>query len=328
MKKIKIYTERFHEKLISRDVVYEWEDDFVIYFKSELYPMPYTREHPFAALPRRFNLFRSIPYKKCEDVKLFICMNSYLLKFVCWADYNVIPIILDPYEKELDDIYVLTKKLPFFYMTCLDLCERMKLRYPDSRVKYIPQCVAMKYCKGVVPKKEIDAIQFGRRDPLLHEYMLNYCNQHKEVNYVYREKKSNGEFGYISTFDYEIPFPETRREFVALLSKCRISLLSTPLMDKSRDFGDNVDFFTARWYESPAMGCYAVGRYTENKESQLINIPLICENITSYDQFEKKITFCLKNELTDIDSATKEYLSRNCTYARARQIENDLQELL
>ena len=95
--------------------------------------------------------------------------------------------------------------------------------------------------------------------------MMEYVAEHPDVEYVYQS--NNGSLTYISTTRGNLGKFDKRNEYVELLKSCRISLVSTPGMDKSRtDFG-NVDFFTPRFFESAAFYCHMLGRYIENKEA-------------------------------------------------------------
>lgn len=111
--------------------------------------------------------------------------------------------------------------------------------------------------------KTIDVIQFGRRDPILHEYMLRYSAEHKDVDYVY--SVSGGKRSeYLSTIRGTIGSISGRDSFIQTLASAKISLVSSPGMDENQPITYGVSFPTPRFYESAILGCALIGRYPDN----------------------------------------------------------------
>lgn len=106
-------------------------------------------------------------------------------------------------------------------------------------------------------------IQFGRKNPVLHSYMLKYCKLYPNVEYVYQT--SDGSLTYTSTTRGNIGKFDNRPEYMQMIAKSKVSLVSTLGIDKSKNMG-GIDFFTPRFYESAAYYCHLIGRYTMNDE--------------------------------------------------------------
>ena len=79
-------------------------------------------------------------------------------------------------------------------------------------------------------RKTIDVIRIGRRDPLLHEYMLRYANEHKDIEYVYSPEGKYSD--YLSTTRGNIGEIDSRDNFINTLASAKVSLVSPPGMDR------------------------------------------------------------------------------------------------
>jgi hypothetical protein len=200
---------------------------------------------------------------------------------------NVIPIYLDVSEKDISKIVYETQYLPCYFVTSLDIFNLIKKNDISSKCHYLPLSVSDKYLSENIPNKSIDVLQLGRKNTVLHEYMLKYCEEFPKTNYIYQ--LSNGNLNYESTIYGNIGEFSDRHEFIELLSRSKISLVSTPGCDNSRKFGDGIDFITPRFYESAAHYCYMLGRYTNNEEAKELEIESICANMYSIDYSMKKI---------------------------------------
>lgn len=321
--KINILTERKWEKRAFYQVAWEWEDCMLQYFQ----------EHGYA--DSQFLYIRAAQSKILKAFHKFVlyylplCLRgtsrredtiSIYTPYRVWhcnqfLSHRFIPIFIDVYDNESEKIYQLTKKLPFFFVTSMDTYHQIKDVHPDSSVQFMAQSIADKWVTEEVPQKSIDVIQIGRKSDLLHSCMLEYCKKHPAVNYVYSQ---NGSF--YSTVDGDIGKRSSREEFMALLGSARVCLVSTPGVTTHR-FG-NVDFFTARIYESAARFCRLIGHYSDNEEAQILGIPSICPNVHHQEEFDRYMTEAL--EKGDVSDEEKEiflsFIRKHTTSARAQQI--------
>lgn len=178
-------------------------------------------------------------------------------------------------------------------------------------------CISNRYISEGVHDKDIDVIQLGRKNNKLHEYMLRYCKSHPEIQYVYQS--ADGSLTYITTKGDNLGRFDKRSKYMEMLGRCKISLVSTPGCDNSRNWG-GIDFFTPRFYESAAMYCHMIGRYTDNKEAEQIGVKMICSNIDGYEMFEEQINKCLSIDNKVCVDAYKEFLYSNCTKVRFQEM--------
>jgi len=237
---------------------------------------------------------------------------------------NIVPVFLDFPADTVDNIAYATRDLPVFFVTCLDIYNMFIDRGIDN-VRFMPLSVADKHYSLVVPEKIVDVIQFGRKNFVLHEYMLRYCEEHPSIEYVYQT--ADGSLTYNSTTRGNIGKCEKREEYINLVKSCKVSLVSTPGCDNSRsaEFGE-IDFVTPRCYESAAFYCHMLGRYTDNQETRELELGRICPNIQSYEEFSKYLNDYLSAEEWDW-TAQREFVSKNLTSVRAHFIQETMAKL-
>lgn len=322
---LKILTERNYNTSISHQVVYEWEEDFAAYFKTSLFFLDSYKKHPVSRLFRKIGIVPTIRWKEGREVYIYLVMNVNLLRLTAAYLPNTIPVLFDVTVEDIDILEKLVKNLPFYYVTSLGICERIRKKYPESKVQYMPQSVSVRHV-CLEQNRDIDLIQFGRRNPVLHEYALEYCNKHKGVSYLFRHMDADqGMIWYCDGQARDIGVIGTREDFMAYLKRSRISLCSSPCMDHTRDFGDNIDFLTARWYESAASGCHILARWSEFVEPEIerTSMESFADNIISYEQFEKLADEYLNAGCCDGDRIER-FIESNSTSARAKTMENQL----
>lgn len=283
--------------LISHDVVYEWEDyihqhsDFRIRYCGRVERKIGKIVSSFFRLKIRW--FGLHP-------KIFICMNFEELERCTFLRNDVLPVILDLQYVDIAKMLYLCQNLPFFWVTSYETYKIIANEYNNDRVRYLPLFVSEDAIRNIDVNKErtIDLVQIGRRNPILHGYAMEYARDHRGCNYIYRDWMGD-EYHYISTIKGDIGPIVNRREFWEMLCASKISLVSTPKMDDSRDFGGDIDFFTPRFYESSAAGCGLIARYSDIEEAQIIGIDEICKSVDSYEAFETEVQKILSMSCKD-----------------------------
>lgn len=319
---MKIMTERKYEDRSFYQVAWEWEDAI----KDTLERMgvdvefDYVRATKNKALQYLYKFIitkHQIPIKKTDisEVEIYFPLrvwhcNQYIRK-------NMIPIYLDAYEEDTDIIIQMTKKLPFFFVTAYDTYESIKKKDLNSRVQFMPLSISDVWITKEIPHKDIDVIQMGRRSDVLHQYMMNYCDMHPNVNYVYLESKKT--WNYTSTINGNMGTLDTRDDFMNMLRRAKVSLVSTPGLETQR-FG-KFDFFTPRFFESAAAWCMMLGRYTENEEADRLNISSVCHNVLDENDFAQVLSTYLSSGIHgEYRTNIELFLKNNCTSVRAKQI--------
>ena len=283
--------------LISHDVVYEWEDyidqhsDCRLLFCGRV-------ERKLGWILRPF--FRKKIKWSGAHPKLFFCMNIDELEVCTFFRKDVLPIMLDLGYEDISKFIYVCQELPLFWVTSYKTYKVIMDEYHNLQVRYLPLFVSDDAIKADNENKQrtIDIIQIGRKNQVLHDYAMKYSYEHKGCNYVYREWKGD-EYHYISTVEGDIGPIKERQKYIDLLRSATISLVSTPKMDDSRDFGGDIDFFTPRFYESSAAGCGLIARYSDIEEAQIIGIDEICKSVDSYEAFETEVQNILSMSYQD-----------------------------
>ena len=309
------------------DVVFEWEDAMAKTFNSQIInisPLLHFSERAYCKINKKYTLHQNLSKKKYSVY--FVMHPSELRKR---AFENGVPIFMDVWsDRDIEYIVEKTTKLQLFYCTSLEVYNRIKSMDKRSRVKYIPLSVSDMYFSEnfLKYKKSIDVIQIGRKNPVLHDFMMQYVKEHNEVEYVYNKNSNDsGLAEYSSTKKGHIGHIGGREEFIRTLSSAKVSLVSTPAIDNSRKDANGIDFLTPRFYESAVLGCVLIGRYGENEETERISS--ICPNIKTYRQFSMEMDKALSISNIELYEREKNFIKENLTSCRAFKIEKDIKSL-
>jgi len=312
----RLVSERRYHHAMAFEVVKEWEDVFckklntgIICLHMNFFIKAWNRlilyYIPFTASKRRWRI--GFVWSAGSD-RMFRMRN-------------VIPIYIDFHPRIMDKLAHDTRKLPCYFVPSMEFAGMLNEKSGKNNCFFLPQSVPDKYIPKVNVEKTIDVIQIGRKNKVLHEYMLRYCEKNPGVNYVYMSDVEK--FQYISTTNGRMGSIDTREEFIDTLRRARISLVSSPGRDNSsRRYDESVDFFTARFYESVAARCFLVGRYTENRECEYLGIKDVCYNANSYEEFEKAIAEYLVKDIGDVEETYMQFLNNNST---SKQFERVMQ---
>lgn len=315
MSKINVVSERIYRHWPSYHVVYEWED----VFSKNGFQLVLRNNSLFNKISRKVNRFI-----REKTVRTFRTNGKeYNFRWIMnakgykeYTELNTIPIFLDFPINMVEEIRKATKELPFFWVTCLDVYEALR-QAGSNNVHFIPLSISDKYYTRTVPLKTCDVIQFGRKNSKLHEYMLKYCTKKPGTEYVYQT--GDGSLSYESTTRGNLGRFDNREEYFQMLASCRVSLVSSPGKDNSRDFG-GIDFITPRFYESAVNYCHMIGRYTNNTEAQIIGIDKICPCVDTYEQFEEFMDAYLDESDFKDKEAFDRFLTNNVTSVRVQEV--------
>lgn len=319
---VSIITERAYQNWPSWDVVYEWEDqlskELNIPIKN-MYSCCGNIRKKIRKIKRKLNIAQSrFHVENKKDIKLVWIMDAKILKEYTYQ--NFVPIFLDFSVESVEEVIEATRNLPFFWVTSKGIFDVLVSKGVNN-VHFIPLSISDKYYVKKVPQKSIDVIQFGRKNKVLHEYMLNYAKTNSHVEYVYQSE--DGSLTYTSTTRGNIGKFDNRQEYMELMSKCRVSLVSSPAVDKGKNFG-GVDFITPRFYESAVHYCHMIGRYTDNEEAEIIKLGDICKNIHNQEEFDNCLNSMLKEENNVVFDAYNQFLEKNVTSKRAEEMKSVL----
>ncbi|MGV8149903.1 MAG: hypothetical protein ACLKAN_12960, partial [Alkaliphilus sp.] len=260
-----------------------------------------------------------------ESNSIAFVMNPYMAR--CYVNKFIIPIFIDVWHRDLEILRNITKELNLFFVISYDIYASLKRMEPKSNVQYLPLSIADKWVSGIqkkIGKKSIDVIQYGRRSEVLHKHMLMYVDKYKTVEYIYQTPKGKQLF-YYSTTRGELDEIDTRGKFMSLLEKCRVSLVSATGYDGSRDT-DKTFTVPARFYEGVVNYCYMIGRYPENFDFNILNISSVCDNVKSYEQFERLMDKYLNGESFLKETEYKHFIEDNVTSKRVQTVLSHLEK--
>lgn len=323
---MKVYSEREYLTVVSWAVLYEWEDCFAKEWNTEVIPLKNGLIQKIERRVRRYyheiNPKHVWKYKisNLNEVGVLIIMDAegyYML-----PTENIIPIYLDFARSMIDTIITATKDLPAFFVASKDIYNEMKDKGCHN-VYFIHQCVSDQYNTGDILEKDIDVIQIGRKNPVLHEYMLKYCEDHPDIEYIYQGQDASHE--YISTTRGNIGTLPGRREFVDMMRRAKVSLVSTPKCDNCRNVFGGADLVTARFYESAVFRCRMIGRYTDNEETRELELEKVCPNVQDYNEFVTALEKYLDSSSLSWNDYN-DFISQNLASVRARYISDCIEK--
>lgn len=283
-----IFTLRETKKEVYRDVVYEWEEDISKYFNIPLiqHKTIYTpKENITRKIQNKFYEYKSI--KKINYKKpIYIAFITTVTDIYNFQKDNCIPIYIDVWN---DGVYFVADKMkqgnPFF-VTSSDVYHKLKNIDNNLNVYYIPLFVSDRWIKEE-QKKDVDLIQMGRKNNMLHELAITYSRNHPSFNYVYSDKDgTTGSLVYTSTINGIIGSLKTRNQYMNWLKRAKYCLISSPTVDNSRNGSYDIDFPTPRFYEAAVCRCIMIGRYGKQKEFKNLCIDRVVSYINSYDDLE------------------------------------------
>lgn len=268
-----IITTRYRSTWPTWQMVHEWEDILCRVLAVPLRPIGETCMMPASnALPLNFDL-------------IFLQLAAELRYYA--HNPQLIPIVMDLWRDDFDDFAIHAASFPLVFVCNVQAFQELAPRLDNLR--YLPFTLADQYFNQPLPPKDIDIIQYGRRNPLLDTFMTCLLEKHPDIHYVtteaFEDEKKvriySNKLGCIGESD-------SRSRFMDIVFRSRISLVSTVGMDDSRDTG-GIDPVSPRFIESLAAGCHLVGRIPDAEEFAATGIGRLCHHVETYPQFESTV---------------------------------------
>lgn len=306
-------------------VMYEWEDDllqkgFVVEKRS-----------PFA---KKLGLFiqaiTKSPYRiRQKNIspksyttggvgsKILINNKLSFLMFVSqYQEYfpnKVIPIFIDIRVDSFKVLIEGIKDIDLAIITNRSAWEKARQIYPKKKLYSIPLWCSDKWHLDTPPQKTVDVLQIGRKNNILHAFMLHFVSTHPNVDYVYKDEHSND---YISTVRGNIGQLETREEYMAALRQAKVCLVSSPLVDSAPE----MDFITPRVYEAAMSYCYMLGRFTRNSEFKEVGLDRVVDVVEDYETFESRLIVYLESSVFFRKAEFDNFIVNNSFDARWKKL--------
>ncbi len=335
---------------VFRDVVREWEEECAEYFgvpirrimtsarpegkkssAQKLKPFLFSvaKKILLAVPPLKNALWDKRRPELSQDIgsPLSLCFIMNNEEVPAYLNSNCLPVFLDVWSDwALMELVRRTKKLRLFYVTYLELYRRIKERFPESGVRYIPQSVSSRYYSenfAAYRNKTIDVIQIGRINPVLHEYMMKYVSEHGGVEYVFREN------GVCVSASGARSWPvDTRDKYMSLLAASKVALVGCSGVDGMREGTNGICAVTPRFYEAAVSGCALISRYPDNEEFRQLEAAKYFPNVTSYENFTECLERALSQTPEELYAQNHDFIINSFTSKRAEQIQKDIAALL
>ena len=299
-----IITSRYSSNWPTWQMVYEWEDIFATILEVPLKP-----------LDERCSVGDPDYGEGCYDLMFFLLAED--LRH-CEENRQIIPIVMDLWRNDFNDFLQRAGRFPLIFVTSLQAFRELSPLLHN--LCYLPFCLADQYLNLNLPFKDIDVIHYGRRNPLLDRYMATFLDRYPATSYVTTEVISNGgrKVFFISNHGGVLTESDTRTSFMSILSRSKVSLVSTVGMDGSRETG-GIDPVSPRFYESLAAGCRLLGRIPDNSEFRESGMNRLCRHVDSYDNFETALLAFLADD-SNPREACMPFLQQNLASTLAARI--------
>lgn len=317
-----IISTRKINKAACYDIIYEWEDVIAKELGAKIQPIKWIDHKFWSKLSYLTPNYKVRTQNLAYNLSIGFILNVSELRYV--YKRNIIPIFLDVWnDSQIMQILNKMGRKATFFLTSNDVYERTKKLSLSTGALYCPLSIPDTWQSVTCPPKTIDVVQVGRRNQVLHDYMLMYIKSNPCCEYVYSTRGTSlGELRYTSNLRGDIGPLKNRIDYKNLLQSARISLVSSPAVDNSRSNANGIDFPTPRFYESAIANCHLVGRYGPGPEFRALGIDKICKLVSTYQNFKETIEICRKTEVDSIQY--KNFLQRHLTSTRISEIVNAL----
>jgi len=339
---VKILTARKWNNYFPLQVVYEWEDILAKELnigidESSLIEINEITGRKISSLGQKIirNSFLSSQIDSSFNFFARKYPQHYFLSFFLYPlpinnhyiySNQVLPILLDCFSDVIDKVPVYFKKSKILFLTNLEVFEYLKHSEIGHKIVYLPLSISDKYYTGQMPTKDIDVLQMGRQNPVLHEWMLALVKKFPAIEYVYSVMKDNVHT-YFSTTKGWIGPAENRQEFMKLLSRAKVSLLSSPGVDGGQVRTGGLNPVTPRFFESAVSYCYMAGRYaTEGADFKYCKVADVCPHFDDYETFERTIPEMVNTPFRQKDRYNK-FIDLHLTSKRASIVSSALKNL-
>ncbi len=324
-----IYTIRDTAQPHYWDIVFEWEDQLSVtlgvplIFIGKKYNQIY-KPNALKKILNKVNLFQLLD-------RLFFHPSEYYVAFHIGppgtysfhSRNNVIPIIIDFWKYEnlqrLQSVFKISK---YLFVTSREVFDYLKEEGVKLNVKLLSLSLPDKYV-GMpdLPTRDIDVIQIGRSNATFNEYMNKLQKEHPDLHYVFAER-IEGEVQIISNKHLRMGLFKKREDFISLLRRSKISLVSAPGLDEDRIRTGGFSPVTPRFLESAACGCKLIGIYPDNADFDFYHIKEICPSVKDYPHFKELVNECLAKQHNPDYSR---FLKSHLTSKRAEEMLNQFQ---
>ncbi|HEX8327811.1 MAG TPA: hypothetical protein VF629_09740 [Hymenobacter sp.] len=340
----RILTSRSFENNPNYHLIYEWEDDLGAHLSvSVVDAKPFYRK----VLINRYSktlikYFGEAAFVKLNDaVEAFGALghggNNLVFELYVAEEPNfttssrAIPVMVDFWKHtDLDRFYRLYGACKLVLISSLEAFEFLKARGCPLNIAHFPLSLSDRYrmAPGVVYPKKYDILLAGRlnvrTNQVLRDYLEAFVLKYPDVEYLYQQE-INGEYYYATNKGRTIGKFQSREDYVGLLRSSKVSFYSTPGLDGGEKRTGGFNPVTPRFLELLSAQCRLLGRYPKNEETEFYELPMVCPNVSSYEEFEATLLGYLSDTDTSF-AAHRQVLEKHYTSRRAQQLRALLQQ--
>ena len=309
------------------DIVYRWEDELARTLGIDVVD---DERLANAALNRmghsRFWRMASLLFPKMAN-RLSSTSGALAFELDVWRDpgFNrpdVIPCIIDFQERSWLHLLCFAlsfRKCKVVLVSSKEACEFLKRRGIPLPIRHW----ALSIPDGLVSadrlrsRKRYDLAMMGRVNPVLSGYVSRYAREHPDFVYVSKVVR-DGHVAYESSRGELVGFADAYDDYLRIMEMAKIGVYCTPGMDGSRSDARGFNQVTPRFLEYLSSGCHVVARYADNADVAYYELPSVCPNVESYDQFEREVDQ-MRRTPVDVERRLK-YLARHVTSVRAEEL--------
>jgi hypothetical protein len=237
---------------------------------------------------------------------------------------NVIPIIIDFWKNEnLNRFEKIFKYSDVVFVTSMEVYNYLKGRQTRVPLDHLSLSLPDKYLKMQKPlAKDIDIIQIGRSNALFDEYVRKFLAIYPATHYV-SVRKIDHDTQVVSNHLGPMGKFNSRGEFMNLMQRAKVSLVSAPGLDNDRNRTGGFSPLTPRFFEGAASGCRMIGLYPENEDFNYYGISQICPSVKTFGEFRHFVSTYLDDfKIPDHTS----FLQKHLTSSKAIELLNKLKK--
>lgn len=298
-------------KTRSWDIVFEWED--IISQKLGL-EIKDKKDSLFSVFLQKIRLNKVINRFFRSKYLSLEFVTDVQLKSNCYASCNTIPIIIDFWYENEDDIIKFIKHfkfVPLLFVTNKEVQKLLSSYNCPFVVEHFPLSLPDQYKlqdPSITKNKKYDFGFVGRIDSFFLDLVQRYAENHEDFEYVYSKGISVEREFWTNKGKY-LGKDVGRESYINFLRETKISCYSTPGMDATKKVKYNQ--VTPRLLEMLANGCQVIGHYSLSDDVIWYNLPSVVKNVDNYEDFEKELDSLRKKDF-DFNKVSG-FLSRHYT---------------
>jgi hypothetical protein len=339
MKLADILSSRYFEKNPNHHLIYEWEEDF-----SSALSLPIVNAKPLyrKAIYNRGtkelinNFGESALHKVNNIINLSTLAKRQLgysfvfdLDVVTVPDFSTtsraIPLMIDFWKTvDLANFYKTYRNCKLILISSLEAFNYLKANNCPLPIEHLGLSLSDRYrlAEDTRYEKQYDILLAGRlnirTNQVLRDYLEEFIHKYPDTEYLCQQE-INGEYYYVSNKRGTIGKFHTRQDYINLLRASKISFYSTPGLDGGEKRTGGFNPVTPRYLELLSAQCLLLGKYPKNEETDFYELPKVCPNISSYEEFETTLLGYLQQKNSSF-ATHREILDKHYTSRRAQQL--------